>query len=48
MTSDLEDDELGLCYFVLLSYDVFAETALHPGVQGLFSVLEMLRVPHIT
>lgn len=48
VTSDLEDDELGLLYFALLGYDVVAEAALHPGVHGLVSILEKLWILQIT
>lgn len=48
MTSDLEDDELGLFYFALLGHDVVTEASLHPGVHRLLSILEMIRVLQIT
>lgn len=48
MTSDLEDDEIGLHYFALLSHDVFAEIAFHPGMHGLLSILEQLWILQFT
>lgn len=46
--SDLEDDEFGLLHFPLLCHNVLTQTALHPGVHCLVSVLEKFWFLHVT
>ena len=47
MTSDLEDDKLGLLNFALFLHNVLTEASLHPGMHGLVSILEEVRVLQI-
>ena len=47
MTSDLEDDKLGLLNFTLFLHNVLTEAFLHPGVHGLVSILEEVGVLQI-
>lgn len=44
VTSDLEDDEVGLLHFSVLGRNVVAEAILPEGVHGLVPVLEQLRL----
>lgn len=48
VSSDLEDDEVGLLHFLVLGHDVVAEAILLPGVHALVSILEQLRILQLT
>ena len=48
MSSDLEDDKLGLQDFALFLHNVLTEASLHPGMHALVSILEQVRVLQIT